>query len=622
MQRELWISFSKLKTNFSIFFQTLSSVLLVFIVVLMLVTSAAAYKILDENKALNMLSYSISYLIEKLPFDGSKIKMSSFKEDGEIIKYTASNYKTEPRIINAIKNESSQILLVLLSVFFVSILFTWLILKFILKLGGTGSTGKFIRGAKIITESQMKKLIRMRKETSDYLIGAISIPTSKLSRHIGFFGDTGVGKSVSIMELLDVIRSKKESAFIIDKSGEFIQHFYDPEIDIILSPFDDRSKCWSPFYEADDIQDYERLARSFIPTVESSGQNDHWPEASVTVLSWLMYELSIQIDRPSIDDIIDILTIQDKVVEENLLGDEEIIKTRKLNELLRGTLAELLIDPESPEHTNSVIASITPKIRALFYLRGLENREPYSIRDWVNDDDRKGWIFIRVSEDQLDAVNPVITAWIDTFIKCVISLPKSRSRIIHAVIDELQSFEKINTLSKAASEGRKHGLRLMLGFTSIMELISKYGEHSVKSTLSMLNTKVIFTTSEPDAAEWCAKILGEEDVKLPNESISAGTNDNVSMSDDRRKQFVVLPSEIQLLPDLTSYVKFSGDWPVTSIKTMWKDRPVIAEHFIKRTLPVPNKRDSGPSINHQKETFKTDLFEEIDLSGVEEQPII
>ncbi len=592
MQHNLFKDFSRFSSHISISLKTWGMVFFVILVSFLVGLSVGVYYLVEPYHGFNMISYGIASILNSLPIDASGVKLPLDLSTGETIKYIASEYKNNRYLQAAFDTEKTDLIIIIFSAAGFSVLLTFLFFKYFIKILGSATNSKFIRGASIILDKQMVELIKKRDEITDYFISILPIPESKLRRHMGLFGDTGVGKSVTIMQLLDVFREKNEKAFIVDKSGEFIQHYYNPETDIILSPFDDRSAGWLPFYEAYDLQDYERLARSFIPTVNNDTQNDHWPEASVTVLTWLLFQLNNQKANPDIDDIISILTLQSEDVQENLLGDEVIVKSRKLNELLSGTLAELLIDPSSPEHTNGVIASITPKIRALYYLRGLEKRTPFSIRDWVNDDTQKGWVFVRVSEDQLDAVNPLITAWIDTFIKTVISLPKSQSRVINCVIDELQSFDKINTLSKAVFEGRKHGLRMMLGFTSVMELISKYGEHSIKAILSMLNTKVIFLTSEPDAAEWCAKILGEEDVKLDNQTISAGTNDNISMGDNRTKQYVVMPAEVQMLPDLQAYVRFSGDWPITKIKNEWKDRPIVAVHFVKRILPVPVRAEA------------------------------
>ena len=252
-------------------------------------------------------------------------------------------------------------------------------------------------------------------------------------------------------------------------------------------------------------------------------------------------------------------------------------------------MASLVLDPASPTHAADVIASIIPKIRAMAYLKGLEGRPQFSIRDWVRDDNRRGWVFIRVAENQLNACGSIVSAWVDVFIKSLLSLPKSNHRRIHAMIDELQSFDKISSLSKAAAEGRKYGLNLMLGFTSMTELSrrDKYGSEATKAMLSMLGTKIVFNVSEAESAKWCADLFGEEDTKLSTTNMSSGKNDNVSFGDDRRRHHIVLPSEIQSLREFDCYVRFSGDWPTTLVQSSYQERPTIAEVDVPRKIPEP-----------------------------------
>src|SRR5690606_12030056 len=139
------------------------------------------------------------------------------------------------------------------------------------------------------------------------------------------------------------------------------------------------------------------------------GKNDHWPEASITVLSWLFQGLWER-EEVTVDQLIDALSQATEKVETDLLGNEQIVKLRGVNELLGGTLADIVVDPSSPEHAGSVLASIIPKVRVFWYLRGLEQRRQFSIRKWASDDAEKGWVFIRVTDEQLDSVNPIITA--------------------------------------------------------------------------------------------------------------------------------------------------------------------------------------------------------------------
>ncbi|VVT28280.1 type IV secretion system DNA-binding domain-containing protein [Marinobacter salarius] len=448
------------------------------------------------------------------------------------------------------------------------------------------SDSEFIRGGKFADAGELSAAIKRLKNESSLMLGNIPMLRSLENRHMGFSGDTGTGKSQALLAVVSWAKAQGHKGVIVDKTGEFTQHLFNPETDKILSPFDDRSVGWMPYNEGEELFDFERLAKSFVPLPQGgSNGNEHWPEASLTVLSWLFYRLK-QEGKTTIDDLVDVLTVAHEKVEKDALGEDQIIKIRGVNELLKGTLADMVIDPSSPEHAMSVIGTLVPKIRSFWYLRGLEEREQFSFREWAADDSQKGWVFIRVTEDQLDSVNPVVTAWIDTLVKAVLSLPKSSERVIWAAVDELQSFEKINSLGKGVFEGRKHGLRMLLGFASVNELQDIYGEKPVKSIMSMLGTKLVFRTSEPDAAEWNSKMLLEEDVMSEQQGISFGTNDNLNASDRRERQALVTASEIATIPDLTAFLRFAGDWPTSKATFTYKSWPEIAVPFVPRSLPA------------------------------------
>lgn len=476
----------------------------------------------------------------------------------------------------------------------VALILVYFLSLVLIRYQGRRSDSEFIRGGKFAGAADLSSAIKRLKNESSLMLGNIPMLRSLENRHMGFSGDTGTGKSQALLAVVSWAKAQGHKGVIVDKTGEFTQHLFDPKTDKILSPFDDRSVGWTPYNEGEELFDFERLAKSFVPLAQgASGGNEHWPEATLTVLTWLFYRLKEE-GKTTVDDLVDVLTVAHEHVEKDALGEDQIIKIRGVNELLKGTLADMVIDPSSPEHAMSVIGTLVPKIRSFWYLRGLEQREQFSFRKWAADDSEKGWIFIRVTEDQLDSVNPVITAWIDTLVKAVLSLPKSSERVIWAAVDELQSFEKINALSKGVFEGRKHGLRMLLGFASVNELQDIYGEKPVKSIMSMLGTKLVFRTSEPDAAEWNSKMLLEEDVMAEQQGISFGTNDNLNASDRRERQALVTASEIATIPDLTAFVRFAGDWPTSKTTFIYKAWPDVAVPFIPRSLPAMVRHSEDP----------------------------
>ena len=148
-----------------------------------------------------------------------------------------------------------------------------------------------LRGAELMKADTFLKIINEERLGSPYPLGNIPWLLDKVRRHLYLSGDTGVGKSQALMDILEVVRERKEKAFLLDKNGELLSHFYNPETDYILGPFDDRSENWTPFLEGIEEVDFERIAKSFIPS-GNGGKDDHWPEASVTVFTALLYQVS------------------------------------------------------------------------------------------------------------------------------------------------------------------------------------------------------------------------------------------------------------------------------------------------------------------------------------------
>lgn len=453
---------------------------------------------------------------------------------------------------------------------------------------------RHLRGGELVTHSEMKTMMERivkREATNEepIRIADVPIPQAKEKVHYMFAGDTGTGKSQSLMQIMDCVKSRKAKALVWDKSGELVQHYYREGKDIILNPFDDRCPGWSLYSEAEEIDEFESVAESFIPNLAKAEAHSHWSEAAQTVFAWLLYKLKAEKGggEPSIDDILRTLIDSQTVVEKNALGEDQIVRKRELDRLIRGTLASMVVNPDSPEHASGVIATLVPKIRSLWYLRGLETRPRFSISDWAQNPDDDRWIFIRVNSRQLQSVRPLITAWIDVAIATALTLKKSSDRQIWCFLDELQSLDKLTSLDKGLNEGRKHGLRFVLGFTSVARLYDLYGEKTFKSMVSMCGTKMIYRTSEPDVAEWTSKLLTAREIISERGSVQAGTNnDSTGSTEQREKLALVMADEIQTLPDLNFYMRLPDKYPTAHVVVRYQDRPEIAEPFIKRKLPV------------------------------------
>ena len=546
------------------------------------IMAAAGGKIM----ALNTVAYHLAALINNYQIADPNRQLNYLTAAGEKVAFRVANYQEIPYLVSSTDAMHLRLVLAAGIAFLVGVIASFFGGRVLSGFhAGRTVKGSFIRGGSRVGVADFVKYLGSFA-LGKIRLGEVTLPKAKESTHIYVAGDSGVGKSHLLMDVLEVLRTSKRKAILLDKNGELFQHFYDPSVDKILAHFDDRSVNLTPLAEGVGLQDCERIATSFIPVKEGQGSGNamHFIESSITVFSWLLYKMAKSAKTVLIDDIIRQLIMSTTEIETDLLGNQRVVKKRGVNTLLKGTLADLVVDTDSPEHASSVLGSIIPKIRALWYLRGLQDRELFSIREWLKKDE-PGWLFIRVNEDHLESVNPLITAWMDTVVKGALSLPKSSEREIWCVIDELQSLEKINALEKGLAEGRKHGLRLLLGFSSVNQLFDSYGEKKARAMLSMCGTKVSLRVSEPDAAEWTARMLGEEEIFREQTSLSVGTNDNQSFSDHKEKNLLVSPTEIMNLPEFTAFLKLSGPYPVTEIHNEWRDRKIVAEPTVPREIP-------------------------------------
>lgn len=78
----------------------------------------------------------------------------------------------------------------------------------------------------------------------------LAIPADAELEHQFVMGDTGVGKSTLVRQILRKIETRGEAAVIYDPGGEFAAEFYDEARgDVILNPFDVRMPYWKPLSE-------------------------------------------------------------------------------------------------------------------------------------------------------------------------------------------------------------------------------------------------------------------------------------------------------------------------------------------------------------------------------------
>ena len=109
------------------------------------------------------------------------------------------------------------------------------------------------------------------------------IPARKEAQHFQIMGDTGVGKTQLIMQILRQIRERGDSAIVYDPACEYVQRFYDQERgDIVLNPLDERCPYWGPAQEMASNAEADAIAASlYQPTTDNKDEFFHQTPAQI-----------------------------------------------------------------------------------------------------------------------------------------------------------------------------------------------------------------------------------------------------------------------------------------------------------------------------------------------------
>ncbi len=148
------------------------------------------------------------------------------------------------------------------------------------------------RGTSLVPVKQLKKMIKRKKQASDLHLDELPLIKGKETSHTLITGTTGSGKSNAFHTLLPQIRSRGDRAIVVDLTGDFIDRYYRPNIDIILNPFDKRHQPWSPWQECETEAHYDTFAQAMIPSGQMS--DSFWENTGRIILATAMRQFKEQ----------------------------------------------------------------------------------------------------------------------------------------------------------------------------------------------------------------------------------------------------------------------------------------------------------------------------------------
>ena len=384
--------------------------------------------------------------------------------------------------------------------------------------------------------------------------------------HTTVSGTTGSGKTVLISELVAQIRARGERCVLYDKMGTYTRSFFDRDRDVLMNPLDARAPRWSPFLEARNPRDFDMMAAALIPQQKDT-VDPFWVTAARQLFS----------NGAGV--------LRQKGVKDNRVLVDHLLKTdlTALAQAMEGTVAQSIVDPENPKTALSVRAMLTAYLGALEFLP--DTGKPFSIREWISDEDRDGFLFLTSRGDQHASLRGLISTWLEIAVNAMLSLAQDDGRRIWVILDELPTLHQVPSLQPGLAESRQFGGCFVLGVQVASALRDLYGRNGAETISGLCGTRVVLAAPDRDTAQWSADSLGRSEVEEVSEGFSYGANtirDGVSLTPRRELRALALPSEIMRLPNLEGYLKFPGPFPVASIRLKYVARPKAAERFVAR----------------------------------------
>lgn len=420
----------------------------------------------------------------------------------------------------------------------------WIVRRYDTHFGGA-SFKRFLRGTRMISHRGLQERTH-EPSKEQVLVADTPIPTWLESLHLLVAGATGTGKTVALGQTIETILRRGDRLIIVDPNGTFLSRFFFAG-DVILNPFDKRSEGWSIFNELRDAYDFKRYALSVVPK-GLTDEAEEW-NGYARLLFQAATRKMASVGNTDIFSLIKLLSAE---------SDES------LKEFLADTEAEGLF-VGAKEALSSARFILAKYLDPHQYLK---DGGAFSIRRWL-EDDASGNLYVTWREDMLEALKPLVSTWVDILCTSILSLPESPRRRTWMVIDELDSLQKLPSLEDALTKGRKHGLRIVAGIQSTAQLERTNGEKDATVLRSCFRNILVLGGGRSDSktAEDLSRSLGEHEVEretLGESSSSRGGSRSRTTRIERER--VVMPSEIQSLPELTGYVAFAGDIPIARVK--------------------------------------------------------
>ncbi len=400
-------------------------------------------------------------------------------------------------------------------------------------------------------------------QTRRLRVGRVRIPHALEPYHLLCAGSPGSGKSVALAECLEILRERGDRVLVADCGGDFLSRFHRPG-DRILNPVDERSVDWAPLAEMTAAWDAERLARSLVPARGGAeAEWHHYAQSLVAAVLERLWETG-------------------QTATGTLVATLAQTPNADLAAQVAGHPVQTLFEAGAERMLGSVRAIVGIYLAPYRFLDPVADAGSFSVRRWASGTDG-GWLFLPYRDDQLALMRPLLAAWIDLAVGAILSQRPERGRRFWVVLDELGALGTIPVLSDALTRGRKYGLACLAGVQSVSQMDEAYGHTGARILRSCFGSLLVLRTQEASTAETLSRELGEREIVMREWSHGRG---GASHTDRRQFERLILPGEIQSLPDCSGYLALAGNHPIRPVRLRPRTRPEVAPAFRPRHPPA------------------------------------
>ena len=417
----------------------------------------------------------------------------------------------------------------------------------------------FVRGSTIAKPKDLEKALASNERGDAQKlplleIGGIKIPNSFENTGFCFLGSPGTGKSQAIKRIVQILLERDDFRVLcLDRNAEMLELFCQPD-HLLFNPSDGRSVSWS--HSAERGIRPEVLASAMVPDTGGS-DNQFFTQAARSLLADI-YEKA-----------------------ESNQGFTEFLghDLKRLKSLLAGGMSASVLGSEKT--ASGVLATMKNGLR--FY-RDLPPVGDFSFFEWGREDDPR-WLWLPIFERDSDLFKPLYSSAFELVLRGLLENER-RNLKTAIIIDELAALNKLGSLRRLVSEGRKFGATLILGTQIIAQLVEIYGPQETKILLQGTQTKLFLRCLDSEDAERCADMIGKQD--RVDKSRGTNTNwENMSYSTSTSEQFrdgiyIITPSEIQDLPNLVGILKIGGFFPASVVELEYQKYPALNERFVPK----------------------------------------